>query len=396
MEIMLMPTLKLTARFVDGVKPGTSRIEYFDTVQKGLVLRVTEQGAKSWCVMYRHRGRLRRLTLGSTDALVLAQARERAHDELYAASKGEDVAQAKQDEKKAETIHALANDYIEKYALPRKRSWKADRQRLDRHVLPKWKHRAVADITRADIRQLAARVAKESGPIEANRLVSLLSKLFAYAVDQDIIKASPAVKIPKPGQEQSRDRVLNDAEIRTLWNAWETLDAPMGDYFKLQLLTAQRGQEVRDMRWQDVDLESGWWTVPATSAKNKLSHRVYLGPAAGAIIAKRLATADTDETFVLTGARGRRQQYTAVATFPVEDMVPHDLRRTAASIMASGGVSRFVIGRVLNHVEKSVTATYDRHSYDPEKQAALAWLDAKLTAILENRGSHVLAFHRSA
>ena len=52
----------------------------------------------------------------------------------------------------------------------------------------------------------------------------------------------------------------------------------------------------------------------------------------------------------------------------------HDLRRTAASHMASSGVSRDVIGKVLNHAEQGVTAVYDRHSYDPQKKEALdAW-----------------------
>ncbi len=53
---------------------------------------------------------------------------------------------------------------------------------------------------------------------------------------------------------------------------------------------------------------------------------------------------------------------------------PHDLRRTAASMMAGAGVNWVVIGKILNHAEPGVTAVYDRHSYDPEKRIALdAW-----------------------
>jgi hypothetical protein len=49
----------------------------------------------------------------------------------------------------------------------------------------------------------------------------------------------------------------------------------------------------------------------------------------------------------------------------------HDLRRTAASYMTSLGISRLVVAKILNHVERGVTAVYDRHLYDQEKQAAL-------------------------
>jgi integrase len=52
----------------------------------------------------------------------------------------------------------------------------------------------------------------------------------------------------------------------------------------------------------------------------------------------------------------------------------HDLRRTAASHMTGMGISRLVVGKILNHVETGVTAIYDRHSYDQEKRQALeAW-----------------------
>ena len=149
------------------------------------------------------------------------------------------------------------------------------------------------------------------------------------------------------------------------------------------------------MRWQDVDLAAGWWTLPATSSKNKLSHRVPLAPSVVTLIETVQKTAAKDAVFVLAGARGKRQQSEAAATFTVSDFRGHDLRRTAASIMASGGIPRLTISKILNHVERNITAVYDRHSYDPEKRAALDWWDVKLHAILDSKDSaKVLAFAR--
>jgi integrase len=158
------------------------------------------------------------------------------------------------------------------------------------------------------------------------------------------------------------------------------------------------------MRWPDVDLEAGWWTIPASGSKNKLAHRVPINATAGTILATLLATADEDAEFVLgaaqrskgAGARGKRQQSEAARTFTVENFRGHDLRRTAASTMASGGIPRLTISKILNHVERSVTAVYDRHSYDAEKRAALDWWDVKLQALLANQQANVLPFSRGA
>src|SRR5262245_57818114 len=119
-------TLNLTVRFVESVQPTRKRAEYFDTTVPGLALRVTERGAKSWTVLYRHRGRLRRLTLGSAAVIGLAEARTQARDHLHDATKGADPATAKRQARRAETFGDLAEDFIERYAKKHKRSWKDD------------------------------------------------------------------------------------------------------------------------------------------------------------------------------------------------------------------------------------------------------------------------------
>jgi integrase len=388
-----MPTMTLTDRVIRTIKATGKRVEYIDQKVPGLALRVMPSGAKSWTIRYRHRGRLRRMTLGSLSIVPLVKARERARDLFHDASKGTDPALAKQAGRKVETIGDLAILYIEKWAKPRKRSWKADDNLLRRKVLPRWKQRAIVDITRQDVRQLVESVAEAGAPVVANRVASLVSKMFAFAVDRDPVAMSPAVRIPRPAQERARDRVLTETELQTLWQAFNTLNAPMAAFYKLRLLTAQRGGEVALMRWTDIDLEPGWWTIPAEQSKNRLAHRVPLTGPAVSILAALLSVAHKDAMCVLgahqrkagAGARGKRQQAIAAATFGVNDFRGHDLRRTAASIMAAGGVPRLTIKKILNHAERDITAVYDRHSYDPEKRSALEWWAAKLMAIVENR-----------
>jgi integrase len=335
----------------------------------------------------------------------LAKARERARDEFHAASKGADPATQKQAGRKAQTVGDLATLYLEKWAKPRKRSWKADDNLLRRKILPAWRHRAIVDITRQEVRLLVEQVADAGAPVVANRVAALCSKLFAFALDRDLVTTSPAVRIPRPALEAARDRVLTEDELRSVWQSFEALDSAMGGLYKLRLLTAQRGGEVASMRWQDVDLEGAWWTIPAAVSKNGLAHRVPLSTPVVVILASLLACAHKDTELVFSayqrrlgaGARGKRQQAEAAATFTVQNFRAHDLRRTAASFMASGGVPRLTIKKILNHADRDITAVYDRHSYDPEKQAALEWWAVRLISIIENRdGAKVLPFAKSA
>ena len=386
---------RLTARSVESAKAiNGKRTDVFDATVPGLALRVSPSGSKSWAVLYRSRGRLRRLTIGDAKIIGLPDAREEAREAIRAAAKGGDPATEKKRRRGAQTIDDLIPDFIERYAKKRNRSWKHTEWLLMTRVLPKWRGRAVEDITRRDVRVLVEKIA-ERAPILGNRTVAALSKMFRFALDDELIAASPVVGVSLPSPEHARDRVLTADEIRKLWAKFDALDPTLGAFFKLRLLTAQRGIEVGSMRWQDVDVTAGWWTIPAEISKNKLAHRVPLTLSVIALL-KTLRPADPTATdYVLVGGRGKRQQSEAAATFGVKDFRGHDLRRTAASFMASGGVPRLTISKILNYVETGVTAVYDRHSYDAEKAAALNWWSAKVTSILDgDKVAAVLPFAR--
>jgi len=149
-----------------------------------------------------------------------------------------------------------------------------------------------------------------------------------------------------------------------------------------------RGGELLQMRWQDIDQKSHFWSIPGEYVKNAHGHRVYLSELAR----KLLAAVTRDEKSVWVFPKsfmgdykhvGRRLAQSSRANIIVEekatpggrdkvDIRGHDLRRTAASLMASGGVPRFVISRILNHSEeKDITSVYDRYGYDIEKKAAM-------------------------
>ena len=172
------------------------------------------------------------------------------------------------------------SEYLARHAKPKKKSWREDKWKLDRYLLPKWEHVKARDISRSDVRALVEGIADRGAPILANRVLALTSKVFSVAVERDWRPDNPCRGIAHPGKEQKRDRVLSDDEVRTLWNALEAEDPFFRALFQLRFLTAARGGEIRHMRWKDVNLTTGWWIIPSESSKNDLPHHVPLNDTA--------------------------------------------------------------------------------------------------------------------
>ena len=331
------------------------------------------------------------------------------------AALGIDPAAAKQAARthEEETFAALVKEF-EKFASRRK-GWLAEKQIIYAQLMPLWRTRPVREITRREVRSLVETKAL-TAPVMANRLLAEVSRLFNFGVDREWLDASPAHRMKRPGVETSRDRVLRTNELNELWAALgETsaeddgdprprLTATLNDAFKVLLLTAQRVGEVCSMRWTDVDLEKGWWNLPGSATKNGADHRVPLTDTVAELLARRLQTAKGDAVFVFSTRKGTNVSARAkkAASHLSRGLSfsfrAHDLRRTAASGMAEAGISRDHVGQVLNHrsvTHRSITAVYDRYSYDREKRSALEMWERTLLRIVSGtatNGGRIVAF----
>jgi integrase len=350
--------------------PAVGRIEVFDAVVPGLSVRITDRSVKSWSCRYRHHGRTRRVTLGRLTAVGLSEARARARDLLHEARDGADPATTKRERRDAPTVADVAADYIERYAKVRKKSWRQDRRHLRRQVLPTWKHRAMNEITKRDVRVLLDGIVARGAPVLANRVHSLLSKLCAFSVSADLMDRNIVRDVPRPTMEHARTRVLADAELRVFWNATEALAPRLRALWRIRLLTAKRPGEVLGMRWADVDLDAAWWTNPGSAEKNGIAHRVALSPRV-VVMLRELTPNQTPDGYVFSGLRTRGR---SAVTFPFADFQPKDLRRTAATCLSRAGVTDSTIDAVLGHKKTGIIRVYNLNAYDAEKRAALdAW-----------------------
>jgi integrase len=387
----------LTAAFVDAVKVE-KRTDYWDPTLAGFGLRVTEKGAKTWAVFYRHNGLPRKYTVGSYPALSLKDARKEAQKVLRDAALGLDPAAVKKAAREATagvvTFGALAQQYLDGYAKDRKRSWKED-ERMVNGDLAVWKNRPALEISRKDVASLLDGIVKRGAPISANRTLALVSKIFNLAIGRGEVEMNPAFRFPKPAPENPHDRFLTDDEIKKLWKALDDKPARQAAFVKLCLLTAQRAREVLGMAAAEVDFETGIWTIPGARTKNKKEHLVPLGPQAMTLI----ECVKNGSPFIFP-MRGVKPAPTRCFRLWIDDLrtdlkfendwTCHDLRRTATTGMTKmhdgkPRVTRFLTDRVTNHSDSGVGAIYDRYDYLDEKRDALTRWDARLAVIVSGK-----------
>jgi integrase len=410
----------LTDLQIEKLLAPTARREIPDGKIGGLYLVVQPSGAKSWALRYRVAGSPKKFTIGPYPSIGLAAARKRAQKALAAVVDGVDPSAQKKAAREAEkaanstadrvetVVDAYVMSYLAKKAKP---SWAKEAERLLRvEILPKFGKKRLRDLTDDDIHKLLKEIA-ERAPITANRTFAVFRKLCHWAMSRDggkLIKTSPCDGVEMPTAERPRDRVLDDAEIKLAWEAFEAVGWPFGPIGKLLLLTGARRDEVASMEWRELDLEAGVWRIPRERTKNKRAHEIPL-PAAVVDILKGLPrvepTRRVDGTvppalvFSTTGATAvsgfsrakeavdaaivdsLREEATARGGDPDDikapDWVIHDLRRTVATNLQKLGVRLEVTEAVLNHVSGSragIVGIYQRHEWAAEKRQALdAW-----------------------
>ena len=387
--------LALTDRSIAKlVAPEGGRLEVLDTKMPGLALRVASGGKRTWTVVW-HQGRqTRRFAFGAYPTVTLASAREEARQLLAGIARGEDPATARTERRSAPTVTALAEDYIERYAKPRKRSWEADQRTLNVDVLPVIGRMQASEVQRKHVRALLDDIIARGTPARpnrthANRVRALVHSLFAFGVRRELLNFNPVNGVERQ-PEQPRDKVLTADEVRAIFGALPEQPAAMQKYVTLLFLTGGRGGELLRLRWQNVTIEpEAWLTFPADITKSKREHRVPLSGAAVAALRELRELAGVSPWLFPSpkSPRGRRTAnqdfYKRLRAESGVAFVGHDARRWCATTMAAGGIPLEVVGRVLGHSDQSVTARhYAKASYATEMRRALELLARQLDAVL--------------
>jgi len=403
-----VPAARLTDRKVASIRaPRAGRREYPDAIVPGLAFRITDGDAKSWTVRTRVNGRQLRVTLGPYPRISLAAAREKARRMLDLADKGKDPRLEMQRQRDAETrrqadtFAAVAEQFIERHA--KQRRWPEFERILRRDVIPKWRHQPISEISRRDVTDLLETIA-DRAPIQANRTLVVVRKLFNWSLDRGIIQHTPTARMRRPTEEKPRERVLSDDELRAFWKACTRLGWPFGPLLQLLAITAQRKGEIGGLQWPEIHRGEKQIELVGSKYKTGRPHIVPLPDAAIAIIDDQ-PTIGTESGFVFTTndrtpvsgfskAKAEldgymleelRRDAPKPGKVKLEPWIIHDLRRTARSNFSKLGIAADISERVLGHVISGIRGIYDRHDYLDEKRRALELWAAELQRIVGRR-----------
>jgi integrase len=398
---IIMPVLPHNQRAIDALpQPAVGRQQYRSQSVTGLELEVMATGKRTWRVRYRieHLGirKFRAYKIGDARAVKLGQAIDKAR-EILAAVQVEGRDPQRERNGTDNTFDGLFTDWFENYAKIRRKSWAYDIALYDRHIKARIGATDPADIKRADFAAMLDRVAREVAPSQANKVQTLVSAVFGWAVNEGRLETHPGYRLPKRGIEKPRERVLSEAEIRKFWAGLK--DGPIGEtmvrVLKLALLTGQRRTEIAEASKGELNFVEATWTIAANRTKNGVTHALPLSPQALSIF--KSAVEESHNAFVFPGrAAGQREAINPhavsramarlMAVLGVEDApTVHDLRRTVGTELARLGVNKDIRAKILNHVAgaKSVTdSVHNVFDYAVEKRTAMNRWDQRLNEIL--------------
>jgi len=433
-----MARINLTDAFVKALRcePGRKVTEVRDADVRGLELRVTASGVKTWRLHYTRRsdGRRRAVSLGAYPALSLKAARSKAKG-LQAEIQNEEIkadpATGRQIRRQSQTFSEVADEWLDRHARPNKspRAVRDDISMLDRHIRPRIGAMRVTEIAKRDVIWLLDEVAAQPDARKGrkpdrkmthrpNRVFELLRAIFRWAIGRDLLTVDPTFGLAPPiRKEKPRERDLSPDEIRRLWAALDkasvsrTLRGSEGNFpmtrptalaIRLALVTGQRIGEVAriavsELAFNDV---APLWTIPGDRTKNGQPNRVPLSPLALKLIAAASELAG-ESAWLFPSPNGdgpidahapTRALARARDAIGLDDFRIHDLRRTAATRMAELGISPHTIAMILNHVsarQGTITSkVYVQYSYDREKREALVAWSARLEAMISAESGH--------
>ena len=386
----------LTERVIRDAKPEPVQRVLWDSQVKGLGVRVTIAGAKSYVIDYRTGGRQRRATIGRCYGMSLREARERAARELASIRDGEtDPLERRREGREAPTVDEGLDRFLGVFAAERiklgrltPRTLQTYRNQAKLYIRPTLGERRVADVTRRDVEQAVRRLPNAT----RNRVLALVSRLFnVFETWEWRPQHTNPVRGVERAREEARDRVLDSGELAALSAALERIEERFPASvaaIRVAALTGLRISEVCSIQWQHVSFESGRVTLPET----KTGRRKHHFPDAALDILRGMPRINGGDNVFAVDARGPLTYRTARTHFGeaaklagLGDARLHDLRRTVMTNAAAAGVGTHVLRDLLGHKTSAMADRYVRSVGSPVASARRA-IGAAMAVAMAGKG----------
>lgn len=444
---MRYPPKKLTELGLDAIKPAAKgdRNEYPDSLFRGLALRVTDTGKKTFVLIARFPASKNplnptRRSIGEYPTISLQHARETAKQWMLLLKRGldpkeeEDRIRLENARKRANTFKSVVEDYLADMPnRKRNRHAEQDEREIRRELIERtdkkgnvwknpWLSKPVADITDSDVAELIGTIRDgknrdKPAPGQAYNCWGHIKAIFAWAMWPErrqgygLITNPVAHLQPKHFRlsKTSSTRVLSDAEVRAYWVAADKTPYPLGPFFKLLMLTGQRKNEVAGAQHSEISQNRRLWTVPSERFKTGQDHIVPLSSDALSLIGDlpRWKGKDAGDCLFST-TEGKKpingfsnakdaldtamlaalKEENPKAILP--DWVFHDVRRTVRTRLSALRVNSEIAEMVIGHGKTGIERVYNHHEYEDEMRDALEKWARLLHTIVEPAPDNVI------
>lgn len=371
----------------------------FDTDCPGLGVRATIKRTRTFIVQWTDPATKRKVRepIGVWGSITIEQARAAARVRLGEVAKGIDPAlerakrKAADDARRGEealTLDALIVDWAALHLAGRRPRYVAEAQRALRLAFQKHLKRPAARLTRSEAIRVLDGIASAGKVTTAGRTMAYGRAAFGWAVKRGKIGNNPFSNLPVANAATERDRVLDDAELKKVWDASGKMNYPFGAFYRVATLTLQRREEVAGMCWSEIDESLTRWRIPAARMKNGKPHDVHLSEAMRDVLRSIPRRSGVDLVFTTNGrtpisgySKGKKALDELIAgkdkETPIAPWRLHDLRRTGVSKLAALGFDSIIADKLLAHQParlRGVASVYQRHDFWAERSRALdAW-----------------------
>lgn len=382
----------LTDTKLRSLKPKEKLYKVND--RDGLYVAVTQAGSISFRYNYSINGRQETVTFGryGVGGITLSEAREQLGEARKMIALGKSPAKEKARNKArvrdAETFGAWAEKWLRGYQM-------ADSTRdmrkavYERELKPKFGNQKLAEITHEDLRSLTDAIVERGAPATAVHSREVVLQVYRWAIDRGQKVENPAdmVRPATIATFEPRDRALTPEEIGLMYQYLERIGTTpsIRAAAKLLLLTMVRKSELTNATWSEINFSEAVWTIPKERMKRRYPHMVFLsGQAMDIFIALRtfaggskyvlpsrydadlpMSSATLNQVLTLT-YRLAQKEGKQLGKFG-----PHDLRRTASTLLHEAGYNTDWIEKCLAHEQRGVRAVYNKAEYREQRTAML-------------------------
>ena len=365
----------------------------------GLYVAVTKAGGISFRYNYALNGRQETLTFGryGIGGITLAEAREQLHEAKKMIAEGKsparEKARAKVREKDAKSFDDWAQSWLRGYEMAES-TRDMRRACYERELKGPFGNKLLSEIGHDDLRRLTDKIVERNAPATAVHTREVVMQIYRWANERGQRVENPAdmVRPTAIARFEPRDRALSSDEIGLFYEYLERVGT--GPQFraaaKLLLLTMVRKSELSNAKWSEINFTDALWTIPKERMKRRNAHLVFLSQQALDIFIALKTFAGSSE-YVLPSrydsdlpmsSATLNQVLKTAYTLAQKDgkalgkFGPHDLRRTASTMLHEAGYNTDWIEKCLAHEQRGVRAVYNKAEYREQRSAMLQdWAD---------------------